>query len=225
MRITSGKRFAIFSLCLLLSLSLSACSLLGSHEPTPESVSPSASPSLTSASESESAAPAAEPSQTAEATATAPTFAPLGTGSDPDPESPFAKLSADEQDQLNQWLSKAQTAFSEIEKAFADLAGSGEDLQKALQDGQSVKDTAAFQTFEQAVRPALQSLQELSDEKLSESAASLKTTLQGVASWTEDFLTGMGTQTADVGKWLEEKIDGAYTALQAFLDALAAFRS
>lgn len=154
------------------------------------------------------------------------TFAPQETGAEPNPDSPFGQLTAEEQTALVDWLSQLASSYQNISQDFNDFA---RDLSSfSAEAGETLADQEFFQTLNSKCREELAKINEKAASGLPAAADDLKAKADDLSSWYDNFLTSLGNlspESGDFSDQLGQQLDQAMQRMQAFLDSLVAFSS
>lgn len=171
-------------------------------------------------------APAVEPETDASPELPQRTFTPQETGAEPNPDSPFGQLSAEEQTALVDWLSQLASSYQNISQYFNDFA---RDLGTfSAEAGATLADQEFFQTLNSQCREELAKIEEKAAAGLPAAVEDLKTKAEALSTWYDGFLTNLGQlspENDDFADQLGQQLDEAMQRMQAFLDSLVAFSS
>ncbi|MDO5033629.1 MAG: hypothetical protein Q4D97_02200 [Eubacteriales bacterium] len=230
----SRRIFFYLLLVLGLSFTLTACKPQVVVETVPaenQAANTSTSPDPLMAKapqEEESVSDQATQSSSATTQATEPqrTFAPQETGAEPNPDSPFGQLSAEEQNQLVDWLSQLAASYQNISQYFGDFA---RDLATfSAEAGATLADQEFFQDLSSKCREELAKIEAKAAEGLPQAAEGLKQKAADIAAWYDSFLADLAQLNPQDGSFVEQisqQLDQAMQKMQEFLDSLVAFSS
>lgn len=153
------------------------------------------------------------------------TFAARETGSDPNPNSDFAKLADEEKEALVNWLSQVSESYQSIGTSFNNFISTNVNSDK-LKSEQNIGDLDAFQDLKNEVLSALSEIDQAASNLNAESALPLKEKAAAMNKWYEDFLLkleNMNLGNQDLQAELDSNLDEAMSTMQGFLDALYSF--
>lgn len=251
------QKHLLIILCSVLVILLSACGSDDAVLPDQTRPQPSEQESIQGAEASNAQQESAEPSQelsetatdssasqnaespssenTAESSGEIPTSTnsiaalPDATGAEPDPNSPFAQLSSEEQVKLLDWWEAHLDQYDKLAAAFDSFSSQQGDFSERLKKGDKISDIPAFQTLNSACSTVLDELDRLEQETLPAAADEMKASVTALNTWYRDFLSQLsqksGQDAENLTSWLDQQVQQGGDQIQAVLDAIAKFRS
>lgn len=146
------------------------------------------------------------------------------TGSELKPDSQFAQLEAEQQEELIEMMEKMQSAYASLGDAFETLGQHESELLNALQKGEGIGSLDSFTAFKEKAAAALDQLAVFENQNLSELAQKLYQSSASVSSWYKDFISQLENQdSSDLSgfrSWIEGKRSEASDLIQGFLDTV-----
>lgn len=146
------------------------------------------------------------------------------TGPELKPDSQFALLEAEQQDELIEMMEKMQSAYASLGDAFETLGQHESELLNALQKGEGIASLDSFSAFKEKAAAALEQLAVFENQNLSELAQKLYQSSASVSSWYKDFISQLENQdSSDLSgfrSWIEGKRSEASDLIQGFLDTV-----
>lgn len=146
------------------------------------------------------------------------------TGPELKPDSQFALLEAEQQDELIEMMEKMQSAYASLGDAFETLGQHESELLNALQKGEGIASLDSFSAFKEKAAAALDQLAVFENQNLSELAQKLYQSSASVSSWYKDFISQLENQdSSDLSgfrSWIEGKRSEASDLIQGFLDTV-----
>lgn len=146
------------------------------------------------------------------------------TGPELKPDSQFALLEAEQQEELIEMMEKMQSAYASLGDAFETLGQHESELLNALQKGEGIGSLDSFSAFKEKAAAALDQLAVFENQNLSELAQKLYQSSASVSSWYKDFISQLENQdSSDLSgfrSWIEGKRSEASDLIQGFLDTV-----
>lgn len=146
------------------------------------------------------------------------------TGPELKPDSQFALLEAEQQEELIEMMEKMQSAYASLGDAFETLGQHESELLNALQKGEGIASLDSFSAFKEKAAAALDQLAVFENQNLSELAQKLYQSSASVSSWYKDFISQLENQdSSDLSgfrSWIEGKRSEASDLIQGFLDTV-----
>lgn len=146
------------------------------------------------------------------------------TGPELKPDSQFAQLESEQQEELIEMMEKMQSAYASLGDAFETLGQHESELLNALQKGEGIASLDSFSAFEEKAAAALDQLAVFENQNLSELAQKLYQSSASVSSWYKDFISQLENQdSSDLSgfrSWIEGKRSEASDLIQGFLDTV-----
>ncbi len=146
------------------------------------------------------------------------------TGSELKPDSQFAQLEAEQQEELIEMMEKMQSAYASLGDAFETLGQHESELLNALQKGEGIGSLDSFTAFKEKATASLDQLAVFENQNLSELAQKLYQSSASVSSWYKDFISQLENQdSSDLSgfrSWIEGKRSEASDLIQGFLDTV-----
>lgn len=146
------------------------------------------------------------------------------TGPELKPDSQFAQLESEQQEELIEMMEKMQSAYASLGDAFETLGQHESELLNALQKGEGIASLDSFSAFKEKAAAALDQLAVFENQNLSELAQKLYQSSASVSSWYKDFISQLENQdSSDLSgfrSWIEGKRSEASDLIQGFLDTV-----
>lgn len=146
------------------------------------------------------------------------------TGPELKPDSQFALLEAEQQEELIEMMEMMQSAYASLGDAFETLGQHESELLNALQKGEGIASLDSFSAFKEKAAAALDQLAVFENQNLSELAQKLYQSSASVSSWYKDFISQLENQdSSDLSgfrSWIEGKRSEASDLIQGFLDTV-----
>ena len=146
------------------------------------------------------------------------------TGPELKPDSQFAQLEAEQQEELIEMMEKMQSAYASLGDAFETLGQHESELLNALQKGEGIGSLDSFTAFKEKATASLDQLAVFENQNLSELAQKLYQSSASVSSWYKDFISQLENQdSSDLSgfrSWIEGKRSEASDLIQGFLDTV-----
>lgn len=146
------------------------------------------------------------------------------TGPELKPDSQFALLEAEQQEELIEMMEKMQSAYASLGDAFETLGQHESELLNALQKGEGFASLDSFSAFKEKATASLDQLAVFENQNLSELAQKLYQSSASVSSWYKDFISQLENQdSSDLSgfrSWIEGKRSEASDLIQGFLDTV-----
>lgn len=146
------------------------------------------------------------------------------TGPELKPDSQFALLEAEQQEELIEMMEKMQSAYASLGDAFETLGQHESELLNALQKGEGIASLDSFSAFKEKATASLDQLAVFENQNLSELAQKLYQSSASVSSWYKDFISQLENQdSSDLSgfrSWIEGKRSEASDLIQGFLDTV-----
>ena len=146
------------------------------------------------------------------------------TGPELKPDSQFALLEAEQQEELIEMMEKMQSAYASLGDAFETLGQHESEVLNALQKGEGIGSLDSFSAFKEKATASLDQLAVFENQNLSELAQKLYQSSASVSSWYKDFISQLENQdSSDLSgfrSWIEGKRSEASDLIQGFLDTV-----
>ncbi len=146
------------------------------------------------------------------------------TGPELNPESQFALLKPEQQQELIEMMEKMQSAYASLGDAFDTLGQHESELLNALEKGEAFGSLDSFSAFKEKATAALDELAGFENQNLPELAQKLYQSSASVSSWYKDFISQLENQdSSDLSgfrSWIEGKRSEASDLIQGFLDTV-----
>lgn len=146
------------------------------------------------------------------------------TGPELNPESQFALLKPEQQQELIEMMEKMQSAYASLGDAFDTLGQHESELLNALEKGKAFGSLDSFSAFKEKATAALDELAGFENQNLPELAQKLYQSSASVSSWYKDFISQLENQdSSDLSgfrSWIEGKRSEASDLIQGFLDTV-----
>lgn len=146
------------------------------------------------------------------------------TGPELNPESRFALLKPEQQQELIEMMEKMQSAYASLGDAFDTLGQHESELLNALEKGEAFGGLDSFSAFKEKATAALDELAGFENQNLPELAQKLYQSSASVSSWYKDFISQLENQdSSDLSgfrSWIEGKRSEASDLIQGFLDTV-----
>lgn len=155
---------------------------------------------------------------------------PTETGAEPDPQSAFAKLTKEQQEQVISWLSTFGTSLNGVQEIMNSFASQVAGALAPLKESQgTLNQSELYNAFKTTIDQQLEGILAIDTTQFPQSTASLTESGKSVLQWIQQFVLDLGAQssadTKALGTWMDGKTEELRNLMQGFLDILSQLKS